>query len=127
MTEMFVANDAGRRRVYEMVAEFDYPYKVKVTKGNRRSIEQNAYLWAVVYPAILTQGGLGEQGWRGEDLHEYFLGEYHGWKTLEGFGRKRVKPLQRSSGKTVSEFMEYLDYVIQKAAELGIVVPDSEA
>jgi hypothetical protein len=38
-----------------------------------------------------------------------------------------MKPLQRSSGKSVSEFMEYLDYVIQKAAELGIVVPDSEA
>jgi len=88
-------------------------------------LEQNAYLWGCVYDTIL-ENGLKEQGWQKDDLHEYFLGEFHGWKTIEGFGRKRMKPVERSSGKSVSEFMEYLDFVIQKAAERGIYIPDAE-
>lgn len=91
-----------------------------------RSLEQNAYLWGVCYRTILEEGGLGEQGWRAEDLHEYFLGECFGWETLEGFGRKRLRPVRRSSKMSKTEFSDYIMVVHQKAAELGIVIPDPD-
>jgi hypothetical protein len=89
-----------------------------------RTNQQNAYLWGVVYPAILEAGGEMLRGWLADDLHEYFLGEVYGWETLEGMGRKRLRPLKRTSRMTRSEFMEYLEQVSQRCANLGIVIPE---
>jgi hypothetical protein len=89
-----------------------------------RTNQQNAYLWGVVYPAILEAGGEMLRGWLADDLHEYFLGEIYGWETLEGMGRKRLRPMKRTSRMTRSEFMEYLEQVSQRCANLGIVIPE---
>lgn len=99
-------------------------YKVELSEIRRtRSQQQNAYLWGVCYPSIIRGGGEAMRGWTSDDLHEYFLGEHFGWETLEGFGRKRLRPLRRSSKLSVVEFMEYVDFVQQKAAEFGIYIP----
>jgi len=63
----------------------------------RRSDAQNAFLWGVVYPSFLEGGGEALKGFRATDLHEWFLGDMWGWETLEGFGRKRMRPVRRSS------------------------------
>ena len=89
-----------------------------------RSGAQNRYLWGVVYPAILEAGGEALGGWTADDLHEYFLGEHFGWETIEGFGRRRMKPLRRSSKLTTMEFSDFVASIQRKAAELGIYVPD---
>jgi len=89
-----------------------------------RTNQQNAYLWGVVYPAILEAGGEMLRGWLADDLHEYFLGEIYGWETLEGMGRKRLRPLKRTSRMTRSEFMEYLEQISQRCANMGIVIPE---
>lgn len=89
-----------------------------------RTNQQNAYLWGVVYPAILEAGGEMLRGWLADDLHEYFLGEIYGWETLEGMGRKRLRPLKRTSRMTRSEFMNYLEEVSQRCANIGIVIPE---
>lgn len=89
-----------------------------------RTNQQNAYLWGVVYPAILEAGGEMLRGWLADDLHEYFLGEIYGWETLEGMGRKRLRPLRRTSRMTRSEFMNYLEEVSQRCANMGIVIPE---
>jgi hypothetical protein len=123
MVDFFVAKPSDLQRVHIALDKHELPLRVKVSKGGRRSIEQNAYLWGVCYETILEHG-MKEQGWRNEDLHEYFLGEYHGWQTLEGFGKKRMKPIERSSGKTISEFMDYIAFVHQKAAEMGVYIPE---
>jgi hypothetical protein len=52
------------------------------------------------------------------------LGEHFGWETLEGFGRKRMRPIRRSSKLSTMEFQDYVAFIQQKAAELGIVIPD---
>jgi hypothetical protein len=93
------------------------PYK------RRRSTQQNAYLWGVCYATILREGGEALRGWSSDDLHEYFLGEHFGWETLEGFGRKRLRPLKRSSKLSTAEFAAFVDFIQRKAAELGIYVP----
>ena len=90
----------------------------------QRSLEQNAYLWGVVYQTILDEGGETLAGWDSADLHEYFLGEKFGWEVLEGFGRKRMRPVRRSSKLSTMEFMEYIDFIQCKMAQQGIVIPD---
>lgn len=89
----------------------------------KRSDEQNAYLWGVAYRAILS-AGLGEQGWTNEDLHDYCLGEHFGWETITGFGRKRLRPIRRSSKLSTVEFMDFVAFIQRRMAEHGIYVPD---
>lgn len=89
-----------------------------------RTQQQNRFLWGVAYPAILEGGGEALRGWTRDDLHDYFLGECFGWETLEGFGRKRMRPLKRSSALTKQEFSDYLIFLEAKCADMGIVIPE---
>lgn len=86
----------------------------------KRSSSQNAYLWGVAYP-VITQH---LEGWTGDDVHEFFLGEHFGWQTVEGFGRKRMKPLRRSSGLSTVEFNEHVEFIQRFMAERGVYIPD---
>ena len=90
----------------------------------RRSDDQNRYLWGAVYPTILREGAEQLAGWTAEDLHEYLLGEIFGWETLSGFGRKRLRPIRRSSKMTTVEFAEFVAQIQQRMAAIGIYVPD---
>lgn len=89
----------------------------------KRSDNQNRYLWGCVYPTIL-KASMMLQGWTNEDLHEYFLGEHFGWETLSGFGKKRLRPIRRSSKLSKLEFVDYVDFIQRKAAEFGVYVPN---
>lgn len=98
-----------------------YAWQVEVKRVQRnRSNQQNAYLWGVVYEVIKQH----LPGWDAEDIHEYFLGEHFGWETLEGFGRKRLKPLRRSSKLSTTEFQDYIGFIQRKCSELGIYIAD---
>src|SRR6185369_15430206 len=55
--------------------------------------QQNRYLWGVCYAELVKV----LPGWHAEDIHDYMLGEHFGWETIEGMGRKRMRPLRRSS------------------------------
>jgi len=120
--EVFITKQSDKRLLVDALAATEMPYKVKITKGGTRSLQQNRYLWGVCYPTIIERGSL--DGWRNSDLHEYFLGEHFGWETLEGMGRKRVIPVHRSSTLSKMEFVDYVAFIQQKAAEMGIVIPD---
>jgi hypothetical protein len=103
----------------------DQGFRVEIREHRAtRSSAQNAFLWGVVYPAILKAGGNTLAGWSTEDLHEYCLGEHFGWEIVEGFGKKRQRPLRRSSKLSKLEFMEYTAFIQQRMAEHGICVPD---
>lgn len=114
---------ADNLRAFVMAALPGKRLKVVVQEAKkRRSDEQNRYLWGVVYPTILHSGQL--DGWTAEDLHEYFLGEVFGWETVSGFGRKRMRPIRRSSGLSTTDFADYIARIQQRMAELGVYVPD---
>jgi hypothetical protein len=100
-------------RAWRVVVE---PFKAK------RSDNQNRYLFGVVYKTLLDH----LEGWEAEDVHEYFLGEWSGWETLEGLGRKRLKPVRRSSKLNKQEFSDYIAFIQKRAAELGVYIPDPE-
>jgi hypothetical protein len=103
----------------------DKTWAIEVTEWKKpRTNQQNAFLWGVAYPAILEGGGEALAGWTRDDLHEYFLGECFGWETLEGFGRKRMRPLKRSSALTKQEFSEYLNFLEGRCMDMGITIPE---
>jgi hypothetical protein len=100
--------------------------KVRVTVEKyvrRRSLEQNAYLWGVVYPKILKECGESAK-WRAEDLHEMFLGEWSGWEEFEIFGKKRRRPIHRSHNLTTVDFADFVTSIQHFAAEHGVDIPD---
>ncbi len=99
----------------------DSAWKVSISEWKRtRSNEQNAYLWGVVYKTICDH----LSGWDADDVHEYFLGEHYGWETLEGLGRKRLKPIRRSSRLSTTEFSDHVAFIQRAMAEKGVYIPD---
>ena len=105
----------------------DRAWCVEVSEWKKpRTNQQNSFLWGVCYPAILEGGGEALAGWTREDIHEYMLGECFGWETLEGFGRKRLRPLKRSSTLNKQEFTDYLMFIEAKCADMGIVIPQPQ-
>jgi hypothetical protein len=122
-----------RDRAIERVAGFlarlpqDKAWRVSVTEQKRRrTTQQNRYLFGCVYPTILAGGGEMLRGWTADDLHELFLIEHFGSETIEGFGKKRLKPLKRSAKLNTQEFSDFVAFIQRRAAELGIFVPDPE-
>lgn len=99
-----------------------------IIKKSRRTNDQNALLWAL-YSDALKLGGEALGGWTTEDIHEYMLGEHFGWTRHEAFGRVRMKPNRRSSRLTKLEFGDFVDFVVRRFAEHGIVLelPDERA
>ena len=94
---------------------------LKTILKRRRTNDQNALLWAL-YSDALKQGGETLGGWTTDDVHEFMLGEYHGWQRCEAFGRVRMKPLKRSSRLTKQEFSDFVEFVVRKFAEHNIVL-----
>jgi hypothetical protein len=122
----------SRERVIERIAvllaslPMDRAWRISVGEHKRRrSNQQNRYLWGCVYATILKAGQL--QGWDAEDLHDYLLGEHFGWEVLEGFGKRRMRPLRRSAALNRQEFSDYIDFIQRKMATLGIFIPDADA
>ena len=87
----------------------------------RRSDAQNRYLWGVCYAELHRATGQ-----EAEDWHEYMLGECYGWETVEMMGRKKLRPMRRSSKMDRKEFAEYVEFIQRRAAEHGIFIPDPD-
>lgn len=127
MNRFFFITPKSRRVEIARVAGYldrqpeDLVLKVEIAEvASQRSLEQNAYLWGVVYPTILPH----LPGWDSQDLHDYFLEEHFGCEQLEGFGTTRTKALKRSSKLTKKEFREHWQFIQRKMAEIGIDIPD---
>jgi hypothetical protein len=92
-----------------------------ILRKSKRTPDQNALLWAL-YEDALRLGGEALGGWTKDDMHEYMLGEYWGWDEQKAFGRTRLKPKKRSSQRTKLEFADFVEFVVRRFAEHGIVL-----
>lgn len=100
----------------------NYPAEVLILPWKpRRTDQQNRYLWGVVYATIAQ-----ETGHNPNDLHEYFLGEFFGWEVYDVMGISRKRPQERSSRQIKARFSEYIESIISRAANLGIMIPPPE-
>ena len=117
-------NEVARACAYLTALPKDKPWRVVVSEYRpQRSDNQNGYLWAT-YQDILDRGGEMLGGWTKDDLHEFFLIEHFGHEVIEGFGRKRLKPLRRSSKLNKQEFSDFISFIQRRCAEIGIFVAD---
>ena len=120
-----IAKNGPLTRVVAVLSSLskDKPIRVTIEEAkSRRSDQQNRYLWGVCYPTLLAH----LPGWDAEDVHEFMLGEWSGWETLEGMGKKRLKPIRRSSKLSTVEFMAFVDFIQRKAADMGVFIPDAQ-
>jgi hypothetical protein len=92
-----------------------------IIKKSRRTNDQNALAWHL-YEDIIKRGGEEMRGFTKDDLHEFFLINHFGAETKELFGRKRLKPLKRSSRLTKMEFADFVDHIVRFMAERGVVL-----
>ena len=95
---------------------------------SQRSLDQNAWIWAVAYPVIAD--ALGYDKHEIDDLHYALMEKCWGTK-LDARLRVMV-PNKRSSKLTTAEFSEYMEWLVRFAATErgGIMVPlpgESEA
>ncbi len=120
------ANDTNRVSVLANAISFlqrlpsSKAWRVEVAQHTkRRSDAQNRYLWGVAYAELAKATGQPAEDW-----HEYFLGEHYGWETVEMLGRRKLRPVRRSSRLTKAEFAEHVEFIQARAAEHGIYIPD---
>ncbi len=83
-----------------------------------RTDAQNKYYWVVL--SIMA----AELGTTPNELHEYFKSEF--LPTQEYFTMIRHKRLTSTAEQSKDQMTQYLNRVIQFAAEQGVVIPDIE-
>lgn len=99
-----------------------HAYKVMVSEARpKRSLSQNALLWAL-YEQIIAKGGEAMQGWEREELHDFFLMNHFGHEVKEMFGKKKMRPLRRSSGLSKQEFTDFVESIVRFMAVRGVVL-----
>lgn len=122
MTDQIFILPAGKPALLAFLDRLPMAKKWKVTVAayrKTRSDQQNRYLWGIAYKALQDATGQPATDW-----HEYMLGEHFGWLEHELFGKKKLCPLGRSSKLSTGEFMDYVAFIQQRAAENGIYIPD---
>ena len=86
--------------------------------GDKRSLDQNAYWWAVPVKLLAEHCGYTDA-----QMHYALLGECFGYTTGPTGKAVPVKP--SSSELSVAEFKQLIDWVLTWGpSELGVVIPD---
>lgn len=116
----------SRDRAIERVAAIlrslpmDRAWTISVAeKKPKRSLSQNALLWAI-YGEIIKKGGEAMAGWESSELHDFFLMQHYGTETVEMFGKRKMRPLRRSSGLSKMEFSDHVEFILRFMADKGV-------
>lgn len=119
---------SNRKPIKEAIAAFEGK-EITITiakKSKRRSNEQNAYLWGVVYPIV--KNGLKEIGYNQitiEQVHELLKGTFIKEDIVNELSGEVKTITGHTSDLTTSQFMDYLAQIKQFASEqLGCYIPD---
>lgn len=89
---------------------------------DRRTNQQNRYLFGVVYPLIKSYSDSYGHEFTIDDWHEYYIAKkYFGVKEING----ELIP-KRSHEATTQEFNEAKDRIQRDWAEKGLVIPDPQ-
>jgi len=95
-------------------------YVVEIEKEkSKRSLDQNAYLWGVVYKTIAESTGHTEQ-----EIHEYLKRVCLPPQTVKIMG-KEIKLPASTSTLDKGAFGEYIERIRAEVAPLGIVIPEA--
>lgn len=95
--------------------------EIREHSATRSELQNNTLWW--IYGKILKLGGVTMEGWTKDDLHEHFLIEHFGYRISVIFGKRRMKPLRRSSKLSKSEFAKLVDFIYNYMANQGVILP----
>lgn len=136
MIEHSFTLDRGPRNLaglFRFLSLLDVTKAWRITIGpvkKERSDLQNRALWGCAYKALYDATGNDP-----EDLHEYFCGEYFGWKETRILSRRRLKPKRSTTrdenGKrdviSTRDLSDFYAFIQRRAAEtVGVYVPDPD-
>lgn len=95
-------------------------------RKRRRTTPQNAYLWAVVYPMLLT--GLQQAGWEFtncEQVHQFFKQQVAGEHVINYKTGEVVTLPNSTAAMSTLEFETYIDRLRRYAEQyLNIEIPE---
>lgn len=119
---------SNRKPIKEAIVAFEGK-EITITiakKSKKRSNDQNAYLWGVVYPIV--KNGLKEIGYNQittEQVHELLKGTFVKEDIVNELSGEVKTITGHTSSLTTSQFMDYLAQIKQFASdELGCYIPD---
>ena len=87
---------------------------------NKRSNQQNRYLWGVVYALIAE-----ELGYSVDEIHDLLAKKFIPSHEIEVFGESRIVAKSTAKLSTI-EFSNYVESIRAFVAEYGIVIPDPD-
>ena len=105
-----------RQRVERAIKELEPNKKYNIyilEKGRKRTLSQNAYMWAVPVQIISDY-----TGYEKEAVHEYLIDRFAPLKFVEAFG-KIIETKKRTSDMTTVEFMNYIEKIRMFSLETG--------
>lgn len=118
----------SQKKIADLFAQLkDGTYKLEATTFGKRSLSANNYYWMVLTDYI--QPGLYNTGWREiktkDDAHFFVANMFLKEIIANQHTGEAIERIKSTSGLSVKEFGEYLEEIIQWAAEyLGVVVPE---
>lgn len=95
-------------------------YVTITTAGSSRSLQQNRYLWGVIYP-ILAEA----TGYTNEEIHEWSKSTLLPPRLVR-VGKRAVYITKSTTALSVGEMSEYVDKLIGLAEQLDCIVPTME-
>ena len=120
---------AGSRRLLnEMLDSLPLgDYVITITPNRKtRSTQQNAYLWGIVYPAVLF--GLQDAGWEitnEEQVHEYCKQSFAAREVINKDTGEVLSLPNSTARMQTAEFNVYVDKIKAFALEyLNITIPE---
>ncbi len=121
-------NDAAAKEAFvSQLRRLTGVYRISVTKRQRRrSLEQNAYLWGVVYPALASgiSAAWGES-MTPDEVHLFCKHRFLSRAVINRDTGEEMGRISPSSARlNVQEFSEYIEQLNKFAGEfLGCVIP----
>lgn len=104
----FIEKNSGKKVVVEIELE-----------KSKRSLDQNAYLWGVVYKTIADYNGDTEN-----DLHEYLKRKCLPPRFVKVCGQE-IKLPASTTDLNKTQFGEYIEKIRAEVAPMGIIIPEA--
>jgi hypothetical protein len=121
---------ASQKKIADLFAQLkDGMYKIEATTFGKRSLSANGYYWMILTDYV--QPGLYDAGWREiktkDDAHFFVSNIFLKERIVnENTGDEMVR-IKSTASLSVKEFGEYLEEIIQWAAEyLSIAIPEPD-
>jgi hypothetical protein len=115
----------------QAIFDSDKTYEIVIREVLKEySDEQRKALWGLAYQLLSEETGNDP-----EDLHQYFCGEYFGWKVIKVMYANRKVPIRTTTRNeqgerdviSTADLASLFEFIQQRAAQtVGVYIPDPD-